>query len=246
MPAELQDAVREESGARAAVYCLLLSGDGPARSGQIEDLSRTEDEPTLKSVDRLRGAAAALPAGSRLTVLDLAIPALRTMTAEEYRRFSRRIDDLIEFDRRIDLFEFTLRRVLKRHLDPFFGGSRPGAVKFRRMDSLAGPLSGLLSSLAYWGTESGDQARRAFDAGAARLGLRDAIGMTDAKDAGLQAVDRALADLEFASPAIKRQVVAACTACVAADGRATAEEGELLRAIADTLDCPIPPFVAAS
>ena len=35
----------------------------------------------------------------------------------------------------------------------------------------------------------------------------------------------------------------ACAGCIAADGRATVEEGELLRAVADSLDCPMPPLL---
>ncbi|MBW3598424.1 MAG: hypothetical protein KY475_14270, partial [Planctomycetes bacterium] len=59
---------------------------------------------------------------------------------------------------------------------------------------------------------------------------------------GLRAVDEALNKLASASPQIKKRVLAAATACVAADGQVTVNEGELLRAIADSLDCPIPPL----
>jgi uncharacterized tellurite resistance protein B-like protein len=38
-------------------------------------------------------------------------------------------------------------------------------------------------------------------------------------------------------------LIEACAQTVAADGAIQEREAELLRAIADTLDCPIPPFV---
>jgi len=42
---------------------------------------------------------------------------------------------------------------------------------------------------------------------------------------------------------IKKNVLEACALTVAADGVITELEAEMLRAIADTLDCPMPPFI---
>jgi hypothetical protein len=58
----------------------------------------------------------------------------------------------------------------------------------------------------------------------------------------LQALDQALNELDAATPPLKRQILNVCAACIGADGRVTLEEGELLRAIADALGCPIPPL----
>jgi uncharacterized tellurite resistance protein B-like protein len=44
-------------------------------------------------------------------------------------------------------------------------------------------------------------------------------------------------------PTIKKNLIEACVHTVGADGVMTENEAELLRAVADTLDCPIPPFV---
>jgi hypothetical protein len=44
---------------------------------------------------------------------------------------------------------------------------------------------------------------------------------------------------------LKKRVLEACAGCVARDGHATLEELELFRAVADALDCPIPPFLSA-
>jgi uncharacterized tellurite resistance protein B-like protein len=42
----------------------------------------------------------------------------------------------------------------------------------------------------------------------------------------------------------KAKLVKACAACVLADKKIEPIEAELLRAIADTLDCPMPPLLA--
>ena len=61
----------------------------------------------------------------------------------------------------------------------------------------------------------------------------------------LAQVDAALNRLYQAVPQIKKNVLNACAQTVAADGVIQEMEAELLRAIADTLDCPMPPFIPA-
>jgi LemA protein len=57
------------------------------------------------------------------------------------------------------------------------------------------------------------------------------------------ALSGALDRLALAVPPIKKNVIEACLHVVGSDGLIQEREAELLRAIADTLDCPIPPFV---
>ena len=101
----------------------------------------------------------------------------------------------------------------------------------------------LLSCLAYWGADDLPAAQRAFGYGVEKL-QRGTLPMEALQNCGLPALDASLGQLVLASPNMKRTVLSACTACIAADGGVTVEEAELLRAIADSLDCPIPPFLA--
>ena len=66
------------------------------------------------------------------------------------------------------------------------------------------------------------------------------------KPTELAQVDTALNRLCQAVPQIKKNVLNGCAQTVAADGVIQEMEAELLRAIADTLDCPIPPFIPAN
>jgi hypothetical protein len=62
----------------------------------------------------------------------------------------------------------------------------------------------------------------------------------------LELLDAALDRLAATAPPIKKNVIEACAQVVAADGLIHEREAELLRAIAETLDCPIPPFVLSA
>jgi hypothetical protein len=41
----------------------------------------------------------------------------------------------------------------------------------------------------------------------------------------------------------KRDLIRACAACIESDQKITTREAELLRAIGETLDCPVPPLL---
>ena len=56
-------------------------------------------------------------------------------------------------------------------------------------------------------------------------------------------MNAALDELSQATPDVKRRLIDAAGATVAADGVVRVEEAELLRAFAAVLDCPLPPFI---
>ena len=56
-------------------------------------------------------------------------------------------------------------------------------------------------------------------------------------------MDEALKRYDAATPVLKRNLMMACAATVMADDTVTDREAQLIRAIGDGLDCPVPPFV---
>ena len=105
----------------------------------------------------------------------------------------------------------------------------------------------VLSALAYVGQREPDKIALAFQQGAQPLShaSRVQLNLVTAEQCELSQLDVALNRLSQAVPQIKKNVLNACAQTVAADGVIQEMEAELLRAIADTLDCPMPPFVPA-
>jgi hypothetical protein len=102
----------------------------------------------------------------------------------------------------------------------------------------------LLSALAYAGQSNPAQIQAAFLQGAQQLNTSEpGLNLLDGTACGLDKVDAALNRLNQTTPQLKKLVLNACAETVAADGIIQEQEAELLRAIADTLDCPIPPFL---
>ena len=67
--------------------------------------------------------------------------------------------------------------------------------------------------------------------------------MADRRDCGLRQIGSALDKFDLAAPMVKKELLVACGKAVMSDGKIVSEEAELLRAIADTIGCPVPPFI---
>jgi hypothetical protein len=147
-------------------------------------------------------------------------------------------------DQRLSLFEYTLRCVLHRHLDAQFLPRRPTGPVHSSPQKLASPMARVLSLLAWEGQPEPEQAARAFDTGMrSYLGGDHTYRLPPREQCSLAEFDAALQTLNQSVPAVKRRIVVACASCIRADSQVTVREAELLRAICDTLDCPLPPLV---
>jgi hypothetical protein len=132
---------------------------------------------------------------------------------------------------------------MTRNLDPLFGMGKRRAVRYSSLEPLAGECSTLLSAIAWFGQNDPEAAAAAFGKGAAELGAVSGLALLSGSKASLETMDAALEKLADADPATKQKLVAACAACVSADGKVTVEEAEALRAVAEALECPLPPFL---
>jgi Zn-dependent protease with chaperone function len=244
LPAAGREACERPDGARAAVYALLTQPGGGVGTAQRERLEAHETADVValwaRLVPELRGMSADL----RLPLAESAVATLKELSGGEYRAFRDNLRALVAADREVDLFEYALQRMILRQLAPTFEGVKREPVRYRDAKSIAEPGRALLSCLAYWGSDDPEDARRAFEKGWSEMGAGATDGMAPLDQCGLPLLDRALETLAQAAPALKKRVVAACAACIGFDGRVTVEEGELLRAVADAIDCPIPPLAA--
>jgi Zn-dependent protease with chaperone function len=239
-------ATRTASGAKAIIYALLLSPEEPARSGQLELLAQQLDAGVFQQVRDLLPRIQELERGVRLPLTDLTLPALRHLEPEDYTRFSALVQELIEYDRTVDLFEYTLQKILFRHLQPYYRAVPRAQRRHSSPQSLLPECSVLLSALAHIGQEDAPAIQAAFQRGASSLDMPGgALELLTGEARSLARVDAALDRLAEAAPIVRRNLLLACAHTVAADGQVLARETELLRAIADALDCPIPPFVRA-
>jgi hypothetical protein len=243
IPHRLSEAARSPYSARAVIYALLLNAAGPHRQAQLKRLEEHCEPGMCDETSGLAEEIERLDPASRLPLLDIARSTLTELSPAQFQQFKANIDALIRADQRINLFEWVLGRIVVRYLERHFGQASRPRVNYYSLKPLAGQSAALLSALAYAGQEQGPRATEAFSRAIAHLQLGP-LEMLPREQAGLKAVNAALDALNEVAPRFKRMVLMACAESITADGMITPGEAELLRAIAETLDCPIPPVVA--
>lgn len=237
VPETLRAELRDSSGASAVIFAVLLSADPGTRVVQLAAVAAFS--PALPAeVKRLAGAVALAP--SRLTLVELAMPALRVLSPGQFERFMTALEAMIAADRQVELFEFAIKRMVERHLGRHFGKTTAPAIRFRSATEVSGPIGLLLSAFAHLG---GGEVEEAFQLGAELVEGRVAGALRPLSECGLAQIDRALNDLAAAAPMVKKNLLFACAKVALADREVTEQETELLRTVADTIDAPLPPIL---
>lgn len=245
LPESLSEAIHKPPGAEALVYALLLEADPTDDELGLQMLAKSLGRDASDRVRELIAQTSALGPTARLPLAQLAMSALRQLSPGEFEQFRQTVVALIRADRQVSLFEYCLQRIIFKHLVAFFRPSRPTNVRHHEVSSVAVPLRVVLSALARVGNaEQEEQAAQAFAAGAAKLGLGGTFSLLDAEKTGYSSLDDALVELAASAGSVKQQVLMSCAETIGSDGRLTIDEAELLRTVADALDCPMPPPAA--
>jgi hypothetical protein len=151
-----------------------------------------------------------------LALADLAVPAVRSQPQKARDRFIGEFAALVEADRRVTLREFVLLTFLRQRLRE--GAGAPIPVRYRKVEELAQDVQVVLSLIAKAGGGGGDAP-------------------------SATAISAALERLRQLAPLEKPALLKACLDAARSDGSINAPEAELLRMVAATLDCPVPPVL---
>jgi Zn-dependent protease with chaperone function len=243
LPAQIREAASNPFGARAVIYGLLIDQDETVRTQQVELLKETADQAVFEATKSIFPSMLTLEEEMRLPLMDLAMPSLRSMSLEQFRRFEENISSLVRIDKRVSLFEFTLQHVIVRRLERNFITRQRSITEIDSIQDVADEISSILSLLANIGHES-DDANQAFSGAVATFKQQGTtlhfMGKGECKDIRLPDILTRLANL---SPRIKQSLITACFQCLVHDGQITMKEAEFFRLLVYALDCPLPPWV---
>jgi len=228
---------REE--AQMLIFGLLLVEDKQLLQGEIDFLKENLGEHAAKSALYWNAELAGLHSSVKIALIDLSIPSLKRLSPPEYHRFVEMTQWLISSDGQVDLFEFMLQRVVQRHLDTHFGKRRMPKIRYHQLDELQYEANVLLTTMAALGGM--DQMEAAY--ANALVDVRWSIAPLPPEACGLDKIEAALEKFDRATPLVKKQLLRLCGQAVMYDGKIESQEAELIRAIADSIGCAVPPFV---
>lgn len=240
IPEPIRHEARDMLGASVIACALLLDKKPEKKEKQYHLLKQTAPSSFVKQLEIVDRYTEGLPVELRLPVLDIAVPALRQMSPEQFSDFKKYLQVLTEADQKITLFEFSLQAVIRHRLEAVFVNTAP-KVLYKNISPLTEDIMALISILARAGNKK-ETVEKAFLAAVSALPIRgDNLNMP--KNATLRTLHTALERLSQASSGVKKTVFDACCQSVLFDGRVAVGEAELLRAVAYAMDIPVPPFV---
>ncbi|MEX1269895.1 MAG: M48 family metallopeptidase [Balneolaceae bacterium] len=238
IPESLRMAAHEPFEAEALVYSLLLAND----SSHEENVPTWLINESEEMAARVKKYTEELNEGRRtwfLPLAGLALPVLRNVSRKQYDQFRRRVEKIIKDVPGENLFAFALEKMIVRQLDTAFSKKKDPEIRHHHLKTLGNELSVLLSFLAH---TSGGDSRQAW-ASAIKPIEKAAPGnmkLLPKEQCRLEQLDHALDELAASANPVKKYVLSAVIHCIVADKVVTTDEKELLRAISEAMDIPIP------
>lgn len=224
---------RDPLGAMGLLLALLWHPDG---SGNQLDFVHNAEIKGLEDIVRRRsGELSTISSEHRLALIELCLPALKTLSPAQYDRFKTLLLQFIRADGRIDLGEWCLFQLVRHYLDPQFLNVRPSRPKYAKLSRVKEELETALGTLALLGSEP---PKDALARGAAILELN--LTMKPADELGVTEFSKAVHELAQCYPLIKVTILKAMAAVAGHDGHISGRELTLIKAIAAVIDCPVP------
>jgi Zn-dependent protease with chaperone function len=239
LPAPLRDAMHGAADAELALFALALGPDLSAHDEAVSLLGSRRGAAALERMRALHGHVAGVARSHLLTLAELAIPAIKAQPQALRDRFLADMEALVQADRRVTLTEFVLATFLRQRLRE--GAGDPIRTEFRRVEEVRADAHAALSLVALG---SGGDGAAAYVRGHRILELLPPAPL-GLRELNIARVGEALERLRRLAPLAKPAVLKACFEAAAADGVFRLAEVELVRTVAATLDCPVPPVIAA-
>jgi hypothetical protein len=244
LPAELVHAARSRDSSLLLVLALALSSTDEVRVRQLALIESQLGSARAAQCRRLYEDLRSVERPLRLPLLELALPALKQRPREQLAYLFDLLERIGGLDSEQRLFDFLLLLVLRAYFRMLPGGPREPAAapKLATRDA----VRAVLTNVAAYGHADAAGARAAYAAGLAVLGLARAgdaepLFEPPASARDLGALEAGLLELAARKPRERMNVLRAVHATIRADRKVEIDEHELFRAIAATLDCPLPP-----
>jgi Zn-dependent protease with chaperone function len=235
IPASLREAMHTAEHAPALIYALLAQH---ANLDALAFIGGSLTNAAAEHIRTLQPIAATLDPRLFLATVDLSLPALRQLSAEAQKTFLSNVDALVQADAKISPFEFALRCLLNKQLSPKTNAR--DQVRFTTFSAVMPDIRTLLSTLAH--TSGHNTPHEASYQRAMQNFTQTVMPIINRSECTMHRLTRSLNRLAELSPLLKKPVIEACVDGITHDGHISVNEQELLRAICECLDCPMPLF----
>jgi hypothetical protein len=244
IPEDLYDAAHSVGQSYLLTLALILDRSGKRLEQQMSLLEERLGEEQTGLLRDLQERVTQIGAEYRLPLLELAFPAIKRRPAVQLVELAELANRLVLSDGEIDLFEFCFYRILRVNLGHVLDPSGNSTRRRGSRREVAQAAVDVIAIVAKNGHEDPVEAQAALDAGTALLGDWIVNAKIDPKqEFRADALDKSLDFLLQVNAKGRRILLLAVGKAAAHDGRLNVAEGELIRVVCASLDCPLPPIL---
>lgn len=229
IPQDIKALAHQPGAADSILYALLLLESPPQQSVPV-----AIPEQTRQLSLALRESSPLI----RLPLLDICLGTLKAEPQERRQAIIRNAIDLIKVDMKVTLSEFVYCYLIQQALHEI---KRP-ARTIKSYRTLEPALATLFSALVQVSGDSKEKQAENFQQIMQYYSNKDYSQWLQQAPSP-KTLNHALQHLNRLAPLLKQPVVDACVDCILHDNKAVVKEMELLRAICEALECPMPPIL---
>lgn len=237
IPPELQAAAHDPAQADVLLYALLFTEMRSHGQESLALIGSQRDDAGAREAARLYGVVKQSDPALRLPLLEITLATLCTLGAAQQDRVVALCDQLIRIDSKVTLSEFIISYLVRRALQPAPRHNR--AIK--SFSTIESSLALLFSAIVQSSGESRERQQQNFQQIMQSYSGADWSQALASMPSPKQ-LTTALDLLAQLTPLLKQPVIDACVDCVLHDNKATLRELEVLRAVCEALECPMPPL----
>ncbi len=247
IPERLLAALRDTYMARCIVFAFLLDEGDTYRPKQCDYIAQNHGQATLDDTLAIEPMIRSAELRWRLPMFEIVQGALVGLSPEQYEVFRKGVIWMVELDGRITLFEFFLQHHLITHLDRHFGRKVADKIRFENVSQVVAEVSTLLNTLVKHGQDEPSRRQASLQAACQEFpeSFRSSIRINDTSP-NVNDLNLAVNKLAQTSPTVRKQFLSAAATAIAFDRQVSVSEAELFRALAESLDCPVPPVIAGN
>ncbi len=241
---QLSDYAHDSYAAHGLLFAMLLADPAfLAHNEQLDRIHQHYGQDLLKITLNAYEQLPHLAQEQRLPLVELAIPALKEISHEQFRQLRQQLTQLVKADGKISVFEWCLYRLTMQYLEAHFEAAQTRTAKYGKVDAIADACATVFSYCARHGHSNpatADHAlQQAFSAAGIESSIRTTAGINPHQ---LKPLNLALTKLQHAYPHLKARVIKGLLACIDSDQQRLPVELDLVRTIAAILETPLTEF----
>lgn len=231
----LRESAADSLGAQFVVFALLLDADLVVATKQRSLLRTVFATRQMEQFELIALVAAGLERANYLNLIYLAQPSLKLLSSKQYTIFRQIMNDLINADNRITLFERNLKYLALYPLEIAYGDRKVESEKYSKLKEIANEAAIVLSMIVYDRFGSDEKALEPFNA----MITKFCVNLIYTPHSDENRLEAAYNALQRATPELRRAIIEMALFCLKSDGIFDAADTETIHAFCALMRLPI-------